>query len=588
MWCVAAHHIHILSDSYLKVYMKYTTSRKIESTVLHTLFEQILRAEVSQDVDFLHRIFQNIWENPDEDPSFEEYEGLERALLFRYYGYYLSSYGKAKNLSSYQERGKNLLTKSIELFSVLNETEQALEAQIILGLCYFYESSFSESEAIFDNISNHFEGNHLHPVYLRTQLNMVLVLHWKGEFQKALEILEEIEVPMEFCEDARVLTMYHNQAGLIYRGINQFDRAIYHYNKCIEIAQQENNTMLVGKIYNNMAFLYKNLENFDIAHLYIDKAVQSFRNLNHLGWLPHTLDTKAVICLEERKFDSALLIIDEAISMFRKGEDFAGLCDALWNKIRSLLGLNRKIDAIAEFAMLYQLAQMRIGEYAAIKYSKLFSEAIYTKQNLPLNAELQKFKEAEISDALRRNKYKFEDTAKSLGLSSSEQLNRIVSEEFPHLLEDFAIKQSFKQLELRHSESEKDTSAPKKVNKIELTSVSILPPSGDSALSLEQTKTFYLSFEIMEIFGIKEDAIVLTNKNSQPAAGKFVISRKQDSKDYIFGQFLHDTNFDISYVLSDDEPFPTDEIEIVGELIGYAPFTETDKPQIKFSVFPTS
>lgn len=567
--------------------MKYTSPQNTVGSSLTKLFEEILKAESSQDVDFLHKTFQAFHSDSDTEPSFKDYNDLERACLFRYYGYYLSSYGKAKNISSLQERGKNLLTKAINLFSELNETEKSLEAQVILGICYFYEGSISEGEAVFSSISECFEGNHLHPIYLRTQLNTILLLHWKGEFQKALEILEEIEVPMEFCSDARVLIMYHNQAGLIYRGINQLDLAIYHYNKCIEIAQQENNQIVIGKIYNNLAFLCKNSGKYDSAHYHIEKAVTIFRELNHFGWLPHVLDTKAIIYLEERNFSSALETINEVIPIFRKGDDFAGLCDALWNKTRSYLGLNKKLEAVTEFAELYKIAQTHIGEYAAQKYSKLFADSFYAKQHGSLEAEVKRFKEAEISSALRQYKYNFDEAAKLLGIADGNVLKQMILKEFSHFAEELGINRSLKQPEIRQIQSSKESGIPKKINRIELQNVKFVVPN-QTGFSSNETQLFYLSAEIVpEAFGLNEDIIVLASEKEKPKIKDFVAAIGKDAGEYIFGQFLHDENLHISYILFEDEPFPTDEIEVIGKCLGYAAFSETDKDTITFNAFPS-
>jgi len=66
-------------------------------------------------------------------------------------------------------------------------------------------------------------------------------MHWKAEFQEALNIIHEIEVPMEFCPDKRLGLYVHNP------GRNDFQRhatictAISHYNHAIKIAQEINN-----------------------------------------------------------------------------------------------------------------------------------------------------------------------------------------------------------------------------------------------------------------------------------------------------------------------------------------------------------
>ena len=571
--------------------MKYTLSQKLDSPALARFFKEAWNAEASSDVQANYELFQNVWENIDEDPSFEEYEDLERAQLFRYYGYFLSHYGQAKNIPFYQERGKNLLTKSIDLFYSLDFPERALEAEIGLGLCYFYEGSISESETIYEHILSKFNGKQLHPLYLRTKLNSILILQWKGEYQKALEIIEEVEVPMEFCSDARLLTSYHNQAGLTYRGINQFDRAVYHYNKCIEISQQENNWLVVGKNHNNLAFLYKNTGDFDLAHYHIEQALHIFRGLNHTGFLPHTIDTKAVIYLEEGRFEAALETISEAISAFQKGDDYAGLIDALWNKSKSLFNLNRKEEAVETFAELSQIAQTRIGGYAVKRYSKLFAQIIHVKQNGSLEEEVQRFKKFEIIGALRRSKHNIVEAAKNLGFSDSENLKLVLDKEFPAIYDELGFNQAIIKPEAKISQKEKSAKSvshnPRQINRIELRDATLELEDKDFAQA--EIKTFYVAAEIMsDLFAVKEDAVLAVAPVEKPAIGDFLLARKRESKEYILSSIYHDKSLDIFYLLNSDEPFPLEEINVVGQAVGYCLFTEVDNENLTFTSLPTA
>lgn len=571
--------------------MKYTLSQKLDETTLTRFFEKVWNAEVSSDVEALYSLFQEIWENIDEDPNFEEYNTVEKAQLLRYYGYFLSHFGQAKNIPFYQERGKNLLTKSIDLFSSLNLFEKATEAEIVLGLCYFYEGAIEESETVYRHVSSLFEGNHLHPLYLRTRLNSILVLQWKGEYQKALEIIEEIEVPMEFCNDVRLLISYHTQAGVIYRGINQYDRAVYHYNKCIEISQQENNWLVVGKVHNNLAFLYKNIRNFDLANFHVEQAISIFRGLNHIGLLPHTLDTKAIIHLEEGKLAAALEIINEAVSAFQKGEDYAGLVDSLWNKSKVLLNLSRKEEAIETFTQLCQIAQMRIGEYAVKRYSKLFAEIIYIKQNGSLEKEVSRFKKSEIVNALRRSKYNFNQAAEILGISDSDHFVKMLNKEFPSIYEELGISHTLMKPELKKIQKEKSAKReeenPRQINKIELQDVNISFFEKNDYLSSSEIKTFYLSSEKMfGFFNIAEDVILAAVKPDESLIDKFVIAKRLDGDEYIFSRISHDKSLDIFYLLNGDEPFPLEEITIIGQVVGYCLFTDVDNENLVFKPLP--
>lgn len=570
--------------------MKYTLSQKLDKQTLARFFKDAWNAEVSSNVQANYELFQNIWKNIDEDPTFEEYDDLDRAQLFRFYGFFLSHYGQARSLPFYQERGKNLLTKAIDLFNSLNLPESAAEAEVGLGLCYFYEGAISESEAVYEHIISNFSENQLHPVCLRAKINSTLVLQWKVDYQKALQIFEEIEIPMEFCSDPRLLICYHNQAGLIYRGCNQFDRAIYHYNRCIEVSQQDNNWLVVSKNHNNLAFLNKILGNFDLAHYHVERAIEIAQKIQNLGFLPNFIDTKALILFEQGKFEAALETINQAISIFRQGDDYANLIDALWNKSKSLLSLNRKDEAVETFAELSQIAQVRIGEFAVKRYSKLFAEIIHVKQGGSLEKEVQRFKKFEVVSALRRSNYNFLETAKSLSLADSEQLISILDKEFPEVYEELGIRQPSTKPEINFSPKAKRTKSeshnPKQINKIELHEVNFQLPAFTDKSSQSKITAFYVSGEIMEeLFAVDEDAVLAVAPAQNLAAGDVVLAKTQD-KEYILNIVRHDKSLDIFYLLDNDEPFPLEEITLIGQTVGYCLFTEIDKADLFFEPLP--
>lgn len=573
--------------------MKYTPSQKLDKQSLARFFKDAWNAEVSSNVQANYELFQSIWQNIDEDPSFEEYDDLDRAQLFRYYGFFLSHYGQAKNIPFYQERGKNLLTKAIDLFISMDLPERATEAEIGLGLCYFYEGAISESEAVHEHIISSFSENQLHPLCLRAKINSTLVLQWKADYQKALEIIEEIEVPMEFCSDPRLLISYHNQAGLIYRGSNQFDRAIYHYNKCIEISQQDNNWLVVAKNHNNLAFLYKILGNFDLAHYHIDHAIQILQSIQQTGFLANILDTKALIFFEEAKFEAALETINQAISIFRQGEDYANLVDALWNKSKSLLRLNYKQEAVETFAELSQIAQIRIGEIAVKRYAKLFAEIIHVKKGGSLEQEVKRFKKFEVVSALRRSNHNFVEAAKSLGFADSESLKSVLDQEFPSLYDELGFGQTIVKTEIKLAQKARSTDFephnPKAINRIELRDSELQFSGKPKDYFQQEIKTFYAAAEILsDFFAIKEDVILAVAPGAKPALGDYVLAKRRDTGEYILSNIQHDRSLDIFYLVNNDEPFPLEEVDMVGQIIGYCLFADADKEKLLFELLPGS
>ena len=137
--------------------MKYTLVEKLDKTAVSRLIEDAKDAELSRNFEVWQNVFEEVWSNIEEEPDFSESEESQQAELYRLAGFFLSNFGKAKNLPFYQERGKDLLTKAITFFSRLNNKDRVAEANIMLALCYFYEGAIIECESILDQAEVEFD-----------------------------------------------------------------------------------------------------------------------------------------------------------------------------------------------------------------------------------------------------------------------------------------------------------------------------------------------------------------------------------------------------------------------------------------------
>ncbi len=574
--------------------MIFTQTRKLETAAIDELIQNARNFEISNFINESLDLFKPIWGDIEEDPDFSCYTQRQGAELYRLCGYFLSIYGKSRNVKLYQERAKNLLTKSIELYDLLGMNDHSAEAKVVMALSYFYDGAIQESESILRQVSELYEADHLNPVFLKACLNRLLVMHWKSEYADALEILREIEIPMEFCTDDRLLYMFHSQAGMIFRGISQFEKAIFHYNRAIEKGREVGHLMTVANNHNNLAFLYKNIKAFELAHYHVEIAIKIHQENNFVGWLPHALDTKSLIYYAENKPALALEAINEAIELFREGDDFAVLVDAVWNKVRYLLALRQKEEAVLLFAELAQTAQIHIGEVAVKKYTKLFTDIIYIKHDDSLESEVRRFKKSEIANALGRSNYNFPNAALALGFETTNKLFRVIDTEFPELYEEIGILPRTKHPKIKHinkpagnSLTRIETDEGRSINKLRLRGV-VMDFGPDFRInSVDPIATFYCSGEeMLRKFGIGIDSVLAVDPTGAKKAGEFFIVRSSSSNRYFLAQVFRDQGLEIDYLINDGMPFTFDEVEIIGRAIGYGAFEEADSERISFKALP--
>lgn len=561
--------------------MKYTVEKKKLSTDYSTLVETVKISEQTGDFGIAIKAFKEIWEDLSIDPNFSEFPLPEQAELFHISGSFLSTYGKVKNFKNYQERGKNLLFKAIEIFEKIGDSERIADAEGALAICYFYEGALEDAEFILEQTAKKFLENQLNLVYLQNRVNLLLTKLFQKKYQECLFIINDIEISMEFCPDYRNCSIFHENAGLTYRGIGQISQAVNHYNKAIYYAKIINNQVSISSIKNNLAFLYNKINKFDLAQSSINEAISIAEAQQQHGWLASFYDTKALIYANQGSFNLALEFIEKAINITKSGEDARVLTEALWNKCKFLLALDRKEEAITLFGELIPIASQQMGEFALKNFVKEFSDLIHIKQNGSLEEEVSRFKRIEIVNAIRESKYNLYDAAELLKITPK-VLIKTIDKEFPELYQELDILHQPNLDENSDNISgNKKISSPRNISEITLNQIEI---NFENA-ALQNLKTFYFSAEkMLDAFEISHDAVVGIIPIPKITADEFVLVEDPAKNIYTFGKVNYDKALDLFFFVSEDEPMPIsfEEVKLIGKAIGYCPFDEIENDTLVF------
>jgi tetratricopeptide (TPR) repeat protein len=553
--------------------MKYSVQSKQNISNISKIVELVNLSEQTRNFDESISAFQEIWNDIDTEPDFSEFTPIQQAELYRLSGYFLSRYGKHKNLVNYQERGKNHLTKAIELFTQFGEFRKVAEAQNALSICYYYEGAILEAEAILEQTANDFLENKLDLIYLQNRGNLLMTKLFRKKYDEAIKIIEEIIVPMEFCEDKKACSTFHDTSGRTFKGLKQYKRAIVHYQRAIKYAEEIDNFAFISNTKNNLANLYRITGDFNLAHSNEDEAIRLAQNHNLLGWLPHYLDTKATIYFDEGNFNSALETINEAISIFQKGEDAGGLTEAIWNKCKFLLYLNRKQEAVKLFAELTLLAGDKMGEFAVDNFANELGELIHVKQNGSLDEETRRFRRMEVVSAIRNAKYELKSAAESLKITLAD-LTQILDKEFPELYEEINIER------FSGINNKPDNLIPAVRRNIS----QLFLPATYSNLA-EQIPTFYFAENVMkDVFGFPQDVVMAIEPIQTINADEYVLIYNKSNNLHSFGKVHYDEVFDLYYLLDKNEPIPlsADEADLIGKAAAYIPFSQIDNEKLEF------
>jgi len=164
--------------------------------------------------------------------------------------------------SQRQESAKDLITRSIEIFTELSELEQVAEAQSDLALCYWREGSFDEARVQL-HTALHLtpdENNELQAVLL---IRAGIVEERKQRLQEALRYYYQAGPLLDRSEDHALKGAFHNEFALLFTRLGtEENRRDYLDKALIEAAaasfhfEQSGNTRFLARVENNLGFLY--------------------------------------------------------------------------------------------------------------------------------------------------------------------------------------------------------------------------------------------------------------------------------------------------------------------------------------------
>lgn len=396
-------------------------------------------AEACRDIKLLGQVLEPVLSDRGDLEDIPGVTAAERAELLRLAGFYLGYYGNLNAKPDFQERGKDLLSQSIDLFESEGLEEEAARARLNLAWRYLQQGSHNEADIILDYTKEVFGKRRSSPVFLRLKLFECVTASAAGEFDKALRKIKSLEAPMQKCTDAGIRAQFHIEAGYVNTEKARLPQALKHYEQAERFAKELNNERFEAIILGNIAFVLLNQNEFARSLDQIEKAIALNRSRGQNGFLAHNFDTKALGFLGLGEYGRALLAIDTSLELFREGDDYAGHCQAIFNKIRILFKLGEIEEALMLFADLISMARTNVSENSARRYAAGFQKMIFYPEGRGYKKEVAKFKKYLLTEALTNSGHVMKDAAKDLKISQA-MLSDIVRRQFPEIFDELGIR----------------------------------------------------------------------------------------------------------------------------------------------------
>jgi tetratricopeptide (TPR) repeat protein len=268
-------------------------------------------------------------------PITDGLDEMARATLLLRVGTLAGWLGSTHQIEGNQERAKDLITQSIEIFERAGQTARAAEARGDLALCYWREGAFDEARInLATALSNLREDNSdLRAVLL---IRAGVIEERTRRLQDALRFYSKAEPLVENSEDHALKGSFHFEYGLVFRRLaapqNQedyLDRALIEYAAASFHFEQAGNMRYLARVENNLGYLYFSIGRYKDAHKHLDRARHLFIDLKDLGTAAHVDDTRARTLLAEGRPIEAERLIKQAVRTLERGGEQAVLTEAL-------------------------------------------------------------------------------------------------------------------------------------------------------------------------------------------------------------------------------------------------------------------
>jgi len=243
--------------------------------------------------------------------------------------------GSADSSVGSQERAKNLITRGIELYEQIGDTDRVAEARADLAVCYWREGAFDEARITLSQALSLVSAE---DVDLRASIlvRAGIVEVDSRRLSEAIRIYNEAASLVEKSSDHNLHGTFHNSFGLALRRMADVDnleayvdRALVEYAAASFHFEQAGNTRYLARVENNLGFLFHTIGRYEDAHTHLDRARALFAELRDTGTVAQVDETRARTFLAQGRFTDAERLIRSAVRVLERGDEQAVVAEAL-------------------------------------------------------------------------------------------------------------------------------------------------------------------------------------------------------------------------------------------------------------------
>lgn len=262
----------------------------------------------------------------------------------------------------------------------------------------------------------------------RSNYSKALIYSISDQNDQALELFGKVLDIYQQHNYNRGITDCYNNIGRIYKSQEEYDKALYYYNKSLTINRNlaKDKTRSLAKIYNNIGNIYLKKQLYDTAIIIYTKAQKYSIKDNYNEGLAIIENNLGMVEYEMHENEKALGHFQKALDIFSVRKNYLRMIQPLINMGQTYTRLRRWISANHRFDQALELATMlkNQGDILLImeQRSNMLAAQGYYRQALELY-----HKHTQLKDSLN-TKIKSEQLARMQAKFEAHQKNREIEQ----------------------------------------------------------------------------------------------------------------------------------------------------------------
>src|SRR6266849_666931 len=300
------------------------------------------------------------WPELDQPPRVEGLDERTTAVVLLRVGALAGWQGGADQTDGSQETAKNLITKSIEIFDRIGESEEACEARGDLALCYWREGAFDEARIHLTTALSRLgeEDSERRAILL---IRAGIIEERTRRLQDALYFYDKAAPIVERSGDQALKGSFHFEYGLVLKRLSApenredyIDRALIEYAASSFHYEQAGNELALARVELNLGSLFFKVGRYGQANEHLNVARHLFLKLKDAATAAQVDDTRARTFLAQGHAPEAERIARHAVRVLERGGKKALLAEGpttqgvglarLGNHVRAKALLERAIE----------------------------------------------------------------------------------------------------------------------------------------------------------------------------------------------------------------------------------------------------